>query len=562
MSSLAQDEIGHAAALYGLLGELTGTDPDVLAYDREPAEYRHCRLLDHGRGDWAMTIARRYLYETADAVRLEALVGGSWAPLADLSGKLVREERYHLMHVNAWFGRLAGTRGEPRDRLLAALDVLAPDAATVFTPLPGEGALIEAGHPGRADDRAGGSLARVHRAGVRSAPHPDHCRRRPTGRADARITGPSSTGSGASSTPSDGAIQGRPGERGRDPGRHRPNPGRGRRRGRLGRTPGRRDGGPARAGRGHGPRTAGRLDRRSGHRPSRGGSSRWHRRDRPADVRRLPRARDHPGGDRRSTGRLRPPGPTCRLPSTSRGHRIGSSPAGLDALARVGIAPPGPQRRGPLPAVRLAGRRDGQPVRADAMPLALLLPSLPPAVRSHQAGLTWVRTSARSGSSARARWAPASRRWRWRRATRSGSTTSRSAHSKRRPARINDGLARRAATTGRGLDLGRWMPGSTRLRVRPGGAGERIGPRHRGRHRGARCQAGDLPNAGCPGTEPRDPGDQHERAVRDRHRGRYHLPGARARPPLLQPGAGHAPGGGRGDGDSGSRGRGRSDRTS
>lgn len=145
MSSLAQDEIGHAAALYGLLGELTGADPDGIAYDREPPEYRHCRLLDHGRGDWAMTIARRYLYETSDAVRLQALVGGSWAPLADLCGKLVREERYHLMHVHAWFGRLAGTAGEPRDRLLAALQVLAPDAGTVFSPLPGESALIDAG---------------------------------------------------------------------------------------------------------------------------------------------------------------------------------------------------------------------------------------------------------------------------------------------------------------------------------------------------------------------------------------------------------------------------------
>ena len=80
MSSLAQDELDHAAALFGLLAEATGTDPDVLAYDREPGEYRHARLLDHGRGDWAMTIARRYLYETADAVRLEALVDGSWAP--------------------------------------------------------------------------------------------------------------------------------------------------------------------------------------------------------------------------------------------------------------------------------------------------------------------------------------------------------------------------------------------------------------------------------------------------------------------------------------------------
>ena len=145
MSSLSQDELGHAAALYGLLAEITNGDPDAIAYDREPDEYRHARLLDHGRGDWAMTIARRYLYETADAVRLEAVAGGSWSPLADLVGKLRREERYHQMHVDSWLARLASTPGEPRDRLVAALESLAPDAGTVFTPLAGEGDLIEGG---------------------------------------------------------------------------------------------------------------------------------------------------------------------------------------------------------------------------------------------------------------------------------------------------------------------------------------------------------------------------------------------------------------------------------
>ena len=145
MSSLAQDELGHAAALYGLLADLTGTDADTLAYDREPAEYRHCRLLDHGRGDWAMTIARRFLYDTADFVRLEALAAGSWTPLTELVGKLLREERYHRMHAGAWLDRLARNDGEARDRLLAALTELGPDAATVFTPLPGEPALVEAG---------------------------------------------------------------------------------------------------------------------------------------------------------------------------------------------------------------------------------------------------------------------------------------------------------------------------------------------------------------------------------------------------------------------------------
>ena len=36
MSSLSQDELGHAAALYGLLGGVTGQDPDAIAYDRDP----------------------------------------------------------------------------------------------------------------------------------------------------------------------------------------------------------------------------------------------------------------------------------------------------------------------------------------------------------------------------------------------------------------------------------------------------------------------------------------------------------------------------------------------
>jgi ring-1,2-phenylacetyl-CoA epoxidase subunit PaaC len=145
MSSLSQDELGHAAALYALLAEIKGTDADILAYDREPADYRHARLLDHGRGDWAMTIARRYLYETADATRLEALVDGSWSPLAELVGKIRREERYHLMHIGTWLERLAGARGASRDRLLAALETLGPDAGTVFTPLDGEPSLIDSG---------------------------------------------------------------------------------------------------------------------------------------------------------------------------------------------------------------------------------------------------------------------------------------------------------------------------------------------------------------------------------------------------------------------------------
>ncbi|HET7725938.1 MAG TPA: 1,2-phenylacetyl-CoA epoxidase subunit PaaC [Candidatus Limnocylindrales bacterium] len=147
MSSLAQDELGHAKALYELLAQVVddGRDADQIAYDRPPEGYVHARLLDHPRGDWAHTIARRYLYETADAVRLEALSGSAFRPLADLVAKIRREERYHLMHVAAWLERLATTVAEPRERLLAALGTLAADAGSVLAPLPDTLALELAG---------------------------------------------------------------------------------------------------------------------------------------------------------------------------------------------------------------------------------------------------------------------------------------------------------------------------------------------------------------------------------------------------------------------------------
>ncbi|HJP89903.1 MAG TPA: 1,2-phenylacetyl-CoA epoxidase subunit PaaC [Candidatus Limnocylindrales bacterium] len=146
ISSISQDELGHARALYQLLAGVLddGRDEDAIAYDREPEAYRHARLLDHARGDWASTIARRFLYELADEARL-ASIGEGWPPLTDLVGKLRREERYHRLHLVAWISRLAGGGSESRGRLEAALNDLGADAASVFTPLDGERALLDAG---------------------------------------------------------------------------------------------------------------------------------------------------------------------------------------------------------------------------------------------------------------------------------------------------------------------------------------------------------------------------------------------------------------------------------
>lgn len=144
-SSIAQDELGHARALYELLAELTDDDPDRIAFGRDAEAFRHAALLNHARGDWAFSVARRWLYETADAVRLAALARSAHEPLAQLTGKMRREETYHFLHAEAWLRRLGEGGADGRERLAAALQRLWPDAQEMFAPLEGEEVLLQAG---------------------------------------------------------------------------------------------------------------------------------------------------------------------------------------------------------------------------------------------------------------------------------------------------------------------------------------------------------------------------------------------------------------------------------
>jgi ring-1,2-phenylacetyl-CoA epoxidase subunit PaaC len=117
-SSIAQNEIGHARAIYQLLSD----DADALAFDREPADYRCSQLVEmRFVPDWARTIARRVLYEAADELRLRELIESDDSAVAGLAAKIDREEAYHRMHAEMWHARL---QDEPRYR--EALEELRP----------------------------------------------------------------------------------------------------------------------------------------------------------------------------------------------------------------------------------------------------------------------------------------------------------------------------------------------------------------------------------------------------------------------------------------------------
>jgi ring-1,2-phenylacetyl-CoA epoxidase subunit PaaC len=130
-SSIAQNEIGHARALYELAARELGTDADALAFDRPLGEYRSAPLVELRRLEWARTIARHWLYETADAVRLEALKGSDDPAIAGIAAKIDREEVYHRIHAEMWIDRLLGS-AEGRQRLDEALDELWPYALGVL----------------------------------------------------------------------------------------------------------------------------------------------------------------------------------------------------------------------------------------------------------------------------------------------------------------------------------------------------------------------------------------------------------------------------------------------
>jgi ring-1,2-phenylacetyl-CoA epoxidase subunit PaaC len=120
-SSIAQNEIGHARALYELVARERGITADELAFDRGPEEYLCSVLVEKRFLDWEKTIARHYLYEQADAQRLEQLKQSDDAELAGLAAKIDREETYHRMHAQMWFDRL---KDEPR--FTVSLDELRP----------------------------------------------------------------------------------------------------------------------------------------------------------------------------------------------------------------------------------------------------------------------------------------------------------------------------------------------------------------------------------------------------------------------------------------------------
>lgn len=133
-ANIALDEMGHAALWYRLVAELREQEPegyaDQMVFAREASEFRNVQMVELPIGDWAFSILRQYLFDSAEIVRLDALRESEQA--SAVATKIRVEEIYHLRHSQAWTHRLGLGTEESNRRMQRALDELLPLALQLF----------------------------------------------------------------------------------------------------------------------------------------------------------------------------------------------------------------------------------------------------------------------------------------------------------------------------------------------------------------------------------------------------------------------------------------------
>ena len=142
-SSMAQDKLGQALAMYQLLNKLGERDPDTIAFTRKEKEFKCCQLTEYPIGEYDFSLMRHFLFDEAAILRFEMLTESSFKELSDIAKKFRGEVKYHLMHGEAWIQQLGNGNQESNERMQKMFDMVYPMALGMFEPSEFENILIE-----------------------------------------------------------------------------------------------------------------------------------------------------------------------------------------------------------------------------------------------------------------------------------------------------------------------------------------------------------------------------------------------------------------------------------
>lgn len=126
MANFALDYIGQARMYYSLAAKVEGKNhsEDDLAFLRDSMDFSNVLLVERPNGDFAMTIARQFFFETFYHFQLTALAESADPSLAAIAVKAEKENRYHLRHARQWLVRFGDGTDESHRRMQAAVDDL------------------------------------------------------------------------------------------------------------------------------------------------------------------------------------------------------------------------------------------------------------------------------------------------------------------------------------------------------------------------------------------------------------------------------------------------------
>ncbi|NBT78161.1 MAG: phenylacetate-CoA oxygenase subunit PaaI [Betaproteobacteria bacterium] len=153
------DLIGQARMLYQHVAAVRKdgkTSEDLLAYFRDVPDFKNYTLLElphstailptaRGDRDYAVTIARNFLYSGLMVQVWAALAASTDTHLAAIASKSLKESQYHLRHAHDWVLRLGDGTDESHRRIQAAFDYLMPFTQEFWTASDMEAAAVKTG---------------------------------------------------------------------------------------------------------------------------------------------------------------------------------------------------------------------------------------------------------------------------------------------------------------------------------------------------------------------------------------------------------------------------------
>ena len=126
LTNVALDLIGQTRLWLDYAAELeaSGRDADALAFRRDAGAFRNLLLVEQPDRDYAVTVARQFLFDAWHRLRLDALASSADERIAAIAQKSRKEVDYHERRSADLIVRLGDGTADSHARMQAAVDRL------------------------------------------------------------------------------------------------------------------------------------------------------------------------------------------------------------------------------------------------------------------------------------------------------------------------------------------------------------------------------------------------------------------------------------------------------